>query len=158
MTDLISWYDQCRQRGLKYANDIAIICGGNPCREPGARKEAARRSPLTYLKKTTLPIDINAGIRDGHKGSVPVSHSLWAFNAISDIEDRFSAEDIDSITEGQHIPPGLKGSWQDPSYGTQCILLRRQSGSARLTIFDGGHEIITGAALQWLSIHRRILQ
>jgi hypothetical protein len=34
-------------------------------------------------------------------------------------------------------------------------LWRQQSGQVRLTLFDGGHEIIVAAAMDWLSRQSR---
>ena len=43
-----------------------------------------QRSPLTHLHRAaSLPLDIAAGVHDGHKGSVPIRHSLDAFNVIA---------------------------------------------------------------------------
>jgi hypothetical protein len=43
----------------------------------------------------------------------------------------------------------------DASYGRKSVLFRRKSGAARVTIFQGGHEIIPEAGLQWLAKQRR---
>ena len=40
----------------------------------------------------------------------------------------------------------------DPTYG-RAIYLRRAAGAARVTIFEGGHEILPDAALAWLEQH-----
>jgi len=44
----------------------------------------------------------------------------------------------------------------DKTYGAKCVLFRRQSGTARVTIFQGGHEIIPAAALHWLAKQQRM--
>jgi hypothetical protein len=36
-------------------------------------------------------------------------------------------------------------------YGEKAPLFRRQSGHARITIFDGDHEIVYWAAMTWLA-------
>ena len=44
------------------------------------------RSPLGRLSSAAVagvPIDLNAGIRDGHVGSVPIGHTLRAFDALA---------------------------------------------------------------------------
>jgi hypothetical protein len=43
----------------------------------------------------------------------------------------------------------------DPLYASKPVLLRRRSGSARLTVFDGGHDIVHEAGLTWLEAQRR---
>ena len=110
------------------------------------------RSPLTYLHPgLRTPLDINAGILDGHTGSVPISHTLHAFNAVAAPEDRIAEADIQHFVERAAVPPSLRGDWLDPLYGDKRVLFRRASGNARVTIFDGGHEIIYEAALSWLA-------
>ena len=44
---------------------------------------------------------------------------------------------------------------EDPDYGSFRPLFRRSSGNARVTIFQGGHDIATGAALRWLARQQR---
>ena len=55
------------------------------------------------------------------------------------------------MTTKAKVPPHLKGKISDPTYGARIPLLRKASGSVRITIFKGGHEIVTAAALTWLS-------
>ncbi|MHC4482293.1 MAG: alpha/beta hydrolase family protein, partial [Planctomycetota bacterium] len=127
---------------------------------PGTSAEVdlqyTKRSPITYLEKAKgLPLDINAGIKDGHTGSVPVSHSLIAFNLVALERDRISEEDIQFLTERAGVPPHLKKPLSDATYGKKVPLFRKNSGKARVTIFDGGHEIIYEAALTWLSKQKK---
>jgi hypothetical protein len=35
------------------------------------------------------------------------------------------------------------------------VLFRRESGMVRVTVFDGGHEIIHHAALAWLAAQQK---
>ena len=93
---------------------------------------------------------INAGIRDGHEGSVPISHSLYAFNLVAKRKDRLSEEDIDFFRKRAKVPPHLIHPLSDPNYGEKQPLFRRQSGSATITLFDGGHELIASAAIDWI--------
>jgi hypothetical protein len=106
---------------------------------------------------TEIPLDINTGINDGHKGSVPVSQSLKAFNALARIEDRLSDADITFITDNAQIPDNLKMSVNDQLYSNskRPVLFRRVSGNARITVFDGGHDIIREAGLAWLEKQRK---
>jgi hypothetical protein len=49
------------------------------------------------------------------------------------------------------VPAHLQGeAVDDPSYGARRVLFRRASGKARVTIFEGGHEVVEAAALAWL--------
>jgi hypothetical protein len=152
ISDLAAWHDQCVRAGREYSVHIEKSCGGPPGRSVEIDRRYRRRSPLTWLKNAKgLALDINAGIRDGRDGSVPVSHSLLAFNEAAEPADRFSAEEIRHITDTVDIPARLRRDIADPAYANKRPLLRRTSGRARVTIFDGGHEIVFDAALKWLS-------
>lgn len=43
----------------------------------------------------------------------------------------------------------------DPLYQDRTIHYRRMLGNSRITIFEGGHEILQVAALNWLSQQRK---
>jgi hypothetical protein len=115
--------------------------------------EARKRSPLAWLDNAAdaLPVDIGTGIHDGHTGSVPVSQAVNAFNLLAEPQDRISDEDIAYIVEKEAIPAHLQGTFDDPVFGTHTIHFRRQSKKARLTLFEGGHDILCDAAFSWLS-------
>ena len=100
-------------------------------------------------------MDINVGVTDGHTGSVPVSHSLRAFNAVADPADRISEKDIEVIVRTAKVPTHLKRKLSDRTYGPKVPLMRKVSGAARITIFKGGHEIVVGAALNWLARQKK---
>jgi len=169
ITDLAAWHAECRAAGRPYADDLERACcgtpsggtpsGGAPGDSPAVDAQYRSRSPITYLHPgLRTPLDINAGIFDGHtgsgrSGSVPISHTLRAFNAVAAPEDRIGDADIAHFVEQAVVPPGLQGDWPDPHYGDKRALFRRASGNARVTIFDGGHEIIYEAALSWLAGH-----
>jgi acetyl esterase/lipase len=151
ITDLAAWHAECRAAGRPYADDLERSCGGAPGDSPAVDAQYRARSPLTWLHTgIRTPFDINAGILDGHDGSVPISHALRAFNAVAAAEDRISEADIAHFVERAAVPPRLAGEWPDPLYGEKRVLFRRQSNNTRVTIFDGGHEIIYEAALEWL--------
>jgi hypothetical protein len=98
----------------------------------------------------------NAGINDGHKGSVPISQSLLAFNEVAAAKDQLSSEDISFFVREAKVPPHLKADLSDPTYGNKQPLFRRQSGNATVTIFDGAHELVAPAAIAWIQeIHDR---
>lgn len=152
ISDLAAWHAECRAAGRPYATDLERSCGGAPGDSLAVDAEYRARSSLTYLNPDiTTPLDINAGILDGHTGSVPISHALRAFNAVAVAEDRISEAEIAYFVERAAVPPHLAGDWPDPLYGAQRVIFRRQSNNARVTIFDGGHEIIYEAALNWLA-------
>ena len=151
IADLTAWYQESVARDSRYADDIAALCGGAPGSSEEVDRQYLERSPITYLARAKgLPMDINAGIRDGHEGSVPVSHSIRAFNALANAEARLDPQLLTAIVEQAQVPDEAKTQTNDPYYGEKRVLLRRESNGARLTLFDGGHEMLPNAALHWL--------
>lgn len=156
ISNLLSWFSESRERGEVYEGDLLKVLGADPTRDSSAAREALARSPITYLLAAkNLALDINAGIADGHTGSVPISHSLNAFNLLADPKDRIPQADIEFMVKSQSIPEGLRFDGEDPTYGEKKVLLRRESGKARVTLFQGGHEILFPAALEWLEAQRK---
>ena len=158
ISDLAKWHGETTERKLRYAGEIEKSIGGIPTPGSKAAAEAKKRSAITYLARAKgVALDINAGITDGHNGSVPISHSLEAFNVLAEPKDRLGAELIAEFVKTATVPEALNGQApEDVSYGKKAVLFRRQSGAARVTIFQGGHEIIPGAALQWLAKQKRM--
>ena len=104
-------------------------------------------------------MDINAGIHDGHggtmggEGSVPVGNSIRAYNELAKAgekpDDIVPEEVIEHIEREEAVPGGYERRHTiDPAYN-RIIHLRRTSGLSRLTIFEGGHEILYDAAFAW---------
>ncbi len=157
ISDLGAWYDQTHrkksspaQRG--YDNHIYEACGGDPLTNTKASEQAKHRSPLTWLKnaKGNVIVDIGTGIHDGHTGSVPISHAILAYNEIAEPQDRIRQEDIDYMVETEKIPAHLQFQGEDPAYGPYKVLLRRTSAMVRLSIFEGGHDILAEPAFGFL--------
>jgi acetyl esterase/lipase len=153
ISDLKDWYNECRKLKCSHADDIVKSCGGEPGQSQAVDLEYKKRSPVTFLSNAVnVPLDINAGIKDGHhSGGVPINHSLRAFNQVAAEKDRICEEDIQYFVQKILVPEHLKKNITDQSYGNKVPLFRRTSGRARVTIFDGGHEMICEAALNWLS-------
>ena len=153
ISDLSIWHEQTKYLNPDFTMNLETSLGGAPGTSPEVDLEYIKRSPLTYLSTDiTTPLDINAGIHDGHNGSVPINQSLWAFNALVDSQDRLSEQEITYFVEQEKVPADLIDPLlSDPAYGEEEPLFRRQSQNTRLTIFDGGHQIIFEAALSWLA-------
>lgn len=154
ITDLARWHAECREAGHKYWKDIEAAVGGAPGSSPEIDAELRYRSPLFHLGRLgTLPLDINTGIHDGHAGSVPIHHSIDAFNAIASGRGAqgVSPEETAVLSREETLPTQEE---PDPAYD-RAIHLRRHAGTCRLTIFEGGHEDIPAAACLWFETHAR---
>ncbi|TWU25412.1 Prolyl oligopeptidase family protein [Novipirellula galeiformis] len=150
ISDLSAWYQECKLAGRNYFRNVAASCGGAPGESTAIDQQYRDRSPLTYLANAKgVTLHLNAGIRDGHDGSVPISHSLLAFNEVASPQDRLSDGDIRYFVEKAQVPESLQSPIVDPSYGARKPLFRRTSGNATVTIFDGQHELIPQAAIDW---------
>jgi pimeloyl-ACP methyl ester carboxylesterase len=160
-TDLAQWHRFHTQDGKpgKYAKMIEKSLLGAPGTSPEIDAEYRDRSPVYHLHQaTTLPVSIWAGVEDGHTGSVPVSHSLWAFNAVCRGLQRPEISDLEIqqlVRDGQLQQPTADDMAEDVELGRR-IFLRRRAGPSVVTIFDGGHESLPPAAMAWLSRQQRI--
>ena len=162
ISDLKAWHAECKKSRCSHFRDIEKSCGGPPGTSNAVDEQYKKRSPITYLKNATAPLDINAGIFDGHKnlrgrkgGDVPISHSLRAFNLVAQPDDRVAEKDIAYFVRNAKVPPHLAGKIEDDTYGDKQPLFRRTSGVVRMTLFDGGHELISRAAMSWLARQRK---
>ena len=156
ISDIAAWHAQCRNTVHEgYAKHIEQACGGDPAKSAEAALQCKVRSPLTWLanaRAAGLTVDISTGIHDGHSGSVPISQALNAFNILADEEDRFTSEEIAFMEKEEKIFPGLEYNDIDEAFDSaHPVLLRRQSANARMTLFEGGHNIFPATAFEWLS-------
>jgi pimeloyl-ACP methyl ester carboxylesterase len=154
ISDIAAWWRQCDGTANDgYANNIEAACGGSPATNTNALNQCILRSPATYLAQAThLALDINHGVNDGRSGSVPFTHALYAFNVVAAPVDVLTEAQITNFYATQISPEPAD---PDPLYGSKAPLFRRLSGNTRVTIFDGGHEIISNAALRWLAEQRK---
>lgn len=155
ITDLAAWHAFSKEKDSRYWKMMEACFGGYPPTHGFALQQYRRRSPVHFLRlvRGALPIDIETGIQDGHSGSVPVSHTLRAFNELAAPADRISDADIDEITVSAKVPARLAARVDENRL--KPVLFRRSSGSARVTIFDGGHEADFPAAVRWLEQHKQ---
>eukprot|EP01045_Picozoa_sp_COSAG04_P022312 COSAG04_NODE_2504_length_3997_cov_69.575423_2_plen_365_part_00 len=158
ISSLADWHD--RHADDQYGADTRACTGGRPGESAAVDAEFRARSPLTFLgshqlAELDLPLDIAAGIFDGHEGSVPIRHSIDAFNAVASASGHATVAEaeIRELSEGAGLgrlsKPQPSDSEEDAALGRE-IHLRRTAGRARVTIFEGGHEGIGTAAVDWL--------
>lgn len=159
ISDLVAWHRECRISGRRYADNIEAVCGGPPGASPQVDEQYHLRSPLPHLHLAKgLDVDLATGIHDGHTGSVPVSHTLLAFNALARAnghpEQAISDVDIAWMLEHRAVPAHLAFTGVSEPRNHR-VLLQRSAGPVRVTLFEGGHELDHGYAVRWLERHAR---
>ena len=155
ISDLAAWH--ARHAGKGYGAMVRASCGGAPGASPEVDEQYRVRSPKTWLDRAVdVPLDVAAGVHDGHKGSVPIRHTLDAFNLVAAAQGSpvITEEEIAQLSrpDGRLDRPQPGDQPEDPTFG-RAIYLRRTAGKARVTIFEGGHERIARAAAEWLAKH-----
>ncbi|MCK5844747.1 MAG: prolyl oligopeptidase family serine peptidase [Victivallales bacterium] len=157
IVDLRKWHAECTKSSHGYNEHIEKAAGGDPSTCANAAEECVKRSAITYLAQAKgVSIDIATGIHDGHFGSVPVSHALEGFNAVAASDDTISDSEISYFVTDEAVPGHLTDeSLTDELYGDNTPLFRRESGNARITIFEGGHDFLPAPALNWLESQRK---
>lgn len=150
ISDLKKWHAECEKAKRGYYKHIEKAVEGIPGQDAKADEECRKRSANTYLKNAkAVNLDIATGIHDGHTGSVPISHTLEAFNVVADPKDQIASEDIEYFVEKEETPPALKKE-SGGKLQNRLIHFRRTSNNVRVTIFEGGHNILHRPGLNWL--------
>jgi acetyl esterase/lipase len=154
ISDLTVWYHS--HPADDYGAMMRKCLGGAPGRSVAVAKEYRGRSPLARLGGVAaVPIDLAAG---RHDTTVPIVHSLWAFNALA----RAGGGEVISAAEIAQLSgpgaalrhPTVADTATDQAFG-RAIFLRRTVGASRITIFEGGHEWLPPVALAWLAEHHK---
>ena len=153
ISDIKKWCEFHKGKG--YGAHIIRNLKGDPRSDANAAKEAARRSPVTWLARAkNVAVDIGTGIHDGHKGSVPISEAFNAYNCLAASADKVAEKDIDFMVKNEKAPAGTP-EFKDPGYGRRKIHYRKVSGNVRITIFEGGHNILSSYGFAWLLKQRK---
>ncbi|MBL8816211.1 MAG: prolyl oligopeptidase family serine peptidase [Planctomyces sp.] len=160
ISDLSEWHRFHVKDGQpdRYAEMIVASLGGPPGTSEMIDAEYRDRSPIFHIRKSgDLPIHIYAGVEDGHSGSVPVRHSLEAFNqiALAHQQPQVTEEEMQQLwVEKRLLKPG-PSDVESAKLGDRDILLRRHAGPSTVTIFQGGHESLPDSAVRWLQQFQR---
>jgi len=160
ISDLAEWHRfHARTTPIgNYARMIERSLGGPPGQSKEIDARYRSRSPIFHLDNTgDLPLDLNAGIHDGHTGSVPIAHTLNAFNRIARAQGtrEVTAAEIEQLSNEQPLTTPQPSDEVPKSEYNVDIHLRRHAGPARVTIFEGGHEGLPQPAVKWLEQQRR---
>lgn len=156
--DLARWYDEMKERSPKYSRQLEAICGGAPGSSEEADTQYRLRSPIHSLWRAhIIPMEINAGIHDGHgeDNPVPVGQSIRAFNELArytENNDAVVGDDvIESIERNETVPEGVDSGDLADALFSRPVVFRRKSGLTRLNLFEGGHEMLVDTTFYWLS-------
>jgi hypothetical protein len=117
--------------------------------------DAKKRSPYfldtpVSLRKNS-PLNIYCGIHDGYTGSVPITQSIHFFNKVAgDMNggrgDLVPDGDIIRLLARRAYPSDQPFSFLEPE--GRKVHYRKEYRSIHLTIFEGGHEMLPGAAMK----------
>ena len=145
IADLEPWFAHTRQRYPKIAADlIACTSGGAAV----ASNEARRRSPLHWIESSATgpraPLEIYAGLHDGHQGSVPLSQSLAFFNAIGRLHEQRGHCEIGPALLARLVRADRSLSVAGAAVAGRAVHYIAVCSEALLTVFDGAHEHLTG--------------
>jgi len=152
--NLTDWYEYViKFPNRHYARHIEASCGGVPDEGSAAARECNRRSPSAYLKNArgkSLRIYVAHGIQDDF---APPGNSLRVFNELAESEDRISEQDIEYINSRGKIPSHLTNECFDKLYeeAESPLIFRKTSANVTISLFDGKHDVLYNAGLQWLS-------
>jgi len=160
ISDIAEWYRFHARSGTpgRYAQMIASSLEGAPGDSPERDRDYQDRSPVFHLHRATqVPLDLWAGVNDGHTGSVPVAHTLRAFNVMAAAagQPAVSEVEIKELSEQRRLSKPQPEDLRPDPEAQRGIVLRRTSRLARVTIFEGGHEGLPEPAVEWLARQRR---
>ncbi len=155
---LTAWYPHTIAFGDRfYRERIRLFCGGNPLRDSAAARACYECSPEKYLPfaRDQVQIFLGHGI---HDATVPVTHSIRAFNALASGQRTIADHLIDRLERNTTLPADLTGSFYDSAYTAAGAKLRYCNASRNtvLHLYEGGHDCIYRAGLQWLSRQSRM--
>lgn len=144
VTDLVEWKATLGE--ARYGRDIL------QCTASGATlnvAEARKRSPLympSPARLKTEQVRLYAGIKDGHQGPIPIAHSIRFYNRLaSEVGGApVSADDAFDMMRGEAGPQTLERR----TIGGRTIHDQRTAGPYSLTVFEGGHELLTPAVIE----------
>ena len=152
ISDLIAWHDESNSLGNESAQDI-LKCT-NSINGKLNKVNAKKKSPIYWntpkSKLTNSKLFIYAGVYDGLKGSVPITHSINFYNKVlSDLEVEDSTKYV-SHKEKQFLLKQRKPLGNYTNMANRKIFLLKKFRNIKLIIYDGKHEFLEEYALEEL--------
>lgn len=153
ISDLAAWYDESLERKNKYVQEIISCIGSSGSFETSKAKD---RSPLFWKtpikRRKNSSLHIFAGIHDGHLGNVvPITQSIVFYNKILlDYKEKnqsnyVSKADEKTMVDSQTFPITTTEKLID-----RPIYYQKSSKNTLLTIFEGGHEMLSKVAIEYI--------
>jgi dipeptidyl aminopeptidase/acylaminoacyl peptidase len=157
ISDLVAWYGESVERKNKYANEI-IRCIGTA--NIFDTLKAEERSPLYWAtpvkKRKNSELQIFAGIHDGYNGPVPISQSINFYNKLlsesgeTDTLKYVNNKDLKILINTQSFPSSNNYN----KIGNRAIHYQKVSKNIMLIIYEGGHDMLSKQALEYIEQNR----
>jgi hypothetical protein len=154
LVDLIQWYDETKTLKLKYASEILACTQSEDdvLNEEIARQKSPKfwKTPVDKLNYSTL--EITTGIYDGMIGNgvIPITHSINFYNKL--LRDLSVTDSTKYVSDSEKLallefrkPLGEFGQ-----ISGREVMLRKETNNIKLTLFEGGHEMLTKYAFEEL--------
>ena len=154
ISDLGAWYWQSLRRSTGYDKDVMACTGSKGAID---NEEARKRSPLYWdIDKASLPsLSIFAGMDDGYKGSVPISHSVLFYNKLA---AHLGAPEKGLVSHEQLTLLLARGAEKSSLLETledREVIYANNFANVSLKIFDGGHEMLVDhTTKELIRLHR----
>ena len=154
LVDLVQWYEETKILKLKYSEEI-LAC--TQSKDGLLNEEIARqKSPIfwgTPIKKLNYStLEISTGIYDGMIGNgvIPITHSINFYNKLlSDLSVTDSTKYV-SDREKLRLLEFRKPLSDYGKISGREVMLVKETNNIKLTLFEGGHEILTKYAFEEL--------
>ncbi|MCJ7465689.1 MAG: prolyl oligopeptidase family serine peptidase [Maribacter sp.] len=154
LVDLVQWYEETKILKLKYSSEI-LACTES---EDGLLNEKIARqkspiyweTPIDKLNHSTL--EISTGIYDGMIGNgvIPITHSINFYNKLlADINVTDSSKYV-SDKEKLALLEFRKPLGDFGQISGREVILRKETNNIKLTLFEGGHEMLIKYAFEEL--------
>ncbi len=151
ISDLIAWYHESNIRNSIFADNI-INCTAseNELNVENAKKKSPIYWNTPTEKLTNSKLFIYAGIYDGIRGSVPITHSINFYNKLlRDLSVSDTSKYI-SLNEKIKLLEIRKPLAELGTVGGRKICLKKEVGNVSIIIFEGKHEMLTEYAFHQL--------
>ena len=157
--DLDCLYRNCDEspRSTLLREQLRKACGGQPGKNENVDFQYRLRSPGSVLEDAAgVSVEICSAIVDSVSGYlIPVSHSLMAFNALTQAAGqagmKLTDEQIAYIERNHQLPSELIEEMSaDPHPISGNVLFQRTAGNCRITIFRNGGQSDREFILDWL--------